>query len=162
LKNKEKKTLLIIGTGTIGYEVIERAVLLANIPFISAMMSPFFDWGEIIFHKKTPLEENEGRIEHLLMVGDGVKAKLCVDPDRVEDFIRIMGITPSYTLDKALNKADVIIDATPFASKNKKLFYDFFSDSRKIFIAQGSEFRKGNEFGDIFIGGIKAATVRRI
>ncbi len=142
---KEKKTLLVIGTGTIGYELIRRLILAA-----AYSNHPYFSWEEIIIHKQTPLKENVARINHLfnLPYANRPLLKLCADPEKVEQF-KLLGMSPHYTLPEALARADVVFDVTPFGLANRTKYYEQLSTENqdKVFVAQGSEYKKKKKFG---------------
>ncbi len=147
MKNENKRVILIRGTGTVGYELIKRLILFAG------SGHPYFKWDEIIINKKNPLAENVPRIKNLFdLVGGRVEIKLCVDKEKAQDF-KDIGLVPAYSVEEAIQRADVIFDITPHGGLNKPL-YESFLPSDKIFVAEGSEFNKKKKFGPIFIGGI--------
>ncbi|MDO8494972.1 MAG: hypothetical protein Q7S32_00395 [bacterium] len=140
------KTILVIGTGTIGYELIRRLAWAANYSD-----HPYFDWKEIIFHKNQPLQANLPRIKRLLQQGDAVaKISLAVDADKRKEF-EALGYTPTYTLDEALGKADLVFDATGKGLANKHHYLQY---QDKVFVGQGSDFKKDKKFGLLLVGGI--------
>ena len=113
----------VVGTGTIGEPLI----------------GLFTDFGdrlgidEVTFHKRTPLEHDRSRINHLIARG----AKLATDADRKADF-ESMGHTVSYGAEQALERATVVIDCTPVGNKMKEQYYSSLQGP-KGFLAQGSE-----------------------
>lgn len=147
---KTRKKIFIQGTGTVGYPFIERLILLKQLDH------PYFDWEEIIFSKDKPLTENIPRINRLFETAtkSGAKLSLCVSKDKFRQFKEV-GYRPIYFTGEAIEIADVVFDATPAGGQNKVEFYDkFAADRNKIFVAEGSEFKKKKQFGEIFIGGI--------
>lgn len=128
------KTVLIIGTGTIGEPLIG----------LFCTHAKDFGIGEVIFHKRTPLKTDRSKVSSLLKRG----AKLAVDMGSKSAF-RELGIEPTYTFTQAMDKADVVIDCTPCGNKNKELWYRSYENNTKGFIAQGSEkgFGKPYAFG---------------
>ena len=131
-----KRTVLVVGTGTIGEPLIG---LLCD-------FSDELGIGNVLFHKRTPLSYERSKVNSLIDRG----AKLVVDETVIKEFAAL-GHRVSFTTTNALELADVVIDCTPAGNENKKLFYEEFSkNSDKVFIAQGSE--KG--FGIPFAHGI--------
>ena len=134
-----KRTVLVVGTGTIGEPLIG---LLCD-------FSDELGIGNVLFHKRTPLSYERSKVNSLIDRG----AKLVVDESVIEEFADL-GHRVNFTTTNALELADVVIDCTPAGNENKKLFYEEFSkNSDKVFIAQGSE--KG--FGIPFAHGINDA-----
>lgn len=131
------KTVLVIGTGTIGEPLIG---LLADIRHDVGI-------DEVIFNKHTPLIDDRTKVIYLMRRG----AKLAVDEEKVPKF-RELGMEPSYTKLEALDKADVVIDCTPkgFGMENKREYYRKFEHNTLGFIAQGSEFG----FGKMYVHGV--------
>jgi len=117
-----QKSVLVVGTGTIGEPLI---ALLCR-------LKDKFDVGEVIFHKRTPLEYEKAKVNSLVSMG----ANLAVDKDKVEDF-KALGHNPKYTWAQALKKSKVVIDCTPAGNENKEKWYS--KHKGKLFIAQGSE-----------------------
>lgn len=154
MKNKEKKVILIRGTGTVGYEFIKRLVRA-----VRYCDHPYFKWDEIIFSKQSPLVKNIPKMRNLFRdAGNIVNLNMCVDEQRVNRFKEI-GLNPAYTTEQALRKADVIFDVTSAGGENKSLYEKFAYDKEKVFIAEGSEFNKKRKFGSIFIGGVNEEPV---
>lgn len=118
----KNKTLLIIGTGTIGEPLIG----------LFSRMKEQLGIDEVIFHKRTPLKHERPKVNSLIEMG----ASLAVDEITTEEFMAL-GHTPDYTYEEALDKSSVIIDCTPSGNVNKSTTYKKFKD--KLFIAQGSE-----------------------
>ena len=124
---KEKKVVMVIGTGTIGE------------PLIGLLSSLKLELGidEVLFHKRTPLIEERAKVNSLISKG----AKLVVDEDCVSEF-KALGHDPYLTLNHGLYESDIVIDCTPVGNRNKDLYYlglDAEMPGCKRFIAQGSE-----------------------
>ena len=133
------KTVHIVGTGTIGEPLI-------------GLFTDFSDrlgFDEVTFHKRTPLEDDRSRINHLIARG----AKLATDADRADAFEK-MGHEVSYTGAEALKRASVVIDCTPVGNKMKDQFYSLL-DGPKGFLAQGSE----EGFGKPYARGVNDAAL---
>ena len=119
------KTVLVVGTGTIGEPLIG----------LLARLKDDIGLDKVLFHKRTPLDYEVAKVNSLIDQG----AALVVNEMRVDEF-KTLGHDVSYTLHQALELANVIIDCTPEGNKNKQQFYQEYADnSDKIFIAQGSE-----------------------
>jgi len=121
------KTVLIIGTGTIGEPLIT----------LFARMRVELGVDEVIFHKRTPLYTDRSKVMELINLG----ARLCVTSGRDFKKFREIGLHPKMTLHRALTKATVVIDCTPsgIGRSNKEEYYLKFADNTAGFIAQGSE-----------------------
>jgi len=119
---KSNKTVLVVGTGTIGEPLIG----------LFSRMKSDLGIDEVIFHKRTPLKHERPKVNSL--VGSG--AKLAVDEICVKEF-EDLGHTPDYTYREAMEKADVVVDCTPSGNSNKQTTYKNYSG--KLFLAQGSE-----------------------
>lgn len=149
---KKEITVVIVGTGTVGYEVIRRLVLLTG-----SGHHYFASIANIFFHKETPREENIARIDKLgHLTSRGVIPYLCVNNDRIPAF-KAIGMNPYCSSEEALSKATVIVDATPEGAKNKKR-YDELAP-RAICIFEGSEYKKKRQLGPIYIGGINEVPI---
>lgn len=149
---QERRRILIRGTGTVGYEFIRRLCLF------TASGHPYFDWEEIIFDKRSPFEKNVPKIKQLQeLIKEGVRPRLCTRKERVDEFKQI-GLQPTYTLEEALERADVVFDATPSGGENKRL-YEMYTGDGRVFIAEGSEFKKKKQFGDIFVSGVNERAI---
>jgi glyceraldehyde-3-phosphate dehydrogenase (NAD(P)) len=133
----ENRTVLVIGTGTIGEPLIG---LLADLRDQMGI-------DEVIFHKRTPLLEDRSKVVDLIRRG----AKLAVDEGKEEDF-QTLGMTPTYTKLEAIDRAAVVIDCTPkgYGMENKREYYRNFEHNTRGFIAQGSEFG----FGVMYVHGV--------
>ena len=127
-----KKTVHIVGTGTIGEPLI-------------GLFCDFKDElgiDEVSFHKRSPLTYDRSKVKDLMKRG----AKLVVDNDKWDDFKEI-GLNPTTTTEEAIYGASVVIDCTPsgIGHKNKKQYYSKYDRPevglryKKGFIAQGSE-----------------------
>ena len=125
-----KKIVHVVGTGTIGEPLIG---LFTD--FRSRM-----GIDEVTFHKRTPLQSDKAKLDHLMARG----AKLAVDPEVRDDFEKL-GHTVSYDSDEALEQATVVIDCTPAGNENKDLYYSKLAGPRG-FLAQGSEFGFGKPY----------------
>jgi glyceraldehyde-3-phosphate dehydrogenase (NAD(P)) len=125
-----KRIVHMVGTGTIGEPLI-------------GLFTDFADRmgiDEVTFHKRTPLEFDRARINHLM----GRGAKLAVDRDRLNSFEKL-GHKVSYEADEALERAMVVIDCTPAGNQNKEDIYGKLSGP-KGFLAQGSEYGFGKPY----------------
>jgi glyceraldehyde-3-phosphate dehydrogenase (NAD(P)) len=131
-----KRTIHIVGTGTIGEPLIG---LLLNI-------CQDLEVDEITFHKNRPLLQDRAKVRSLIRRG----AKLAVEASKMTDFEKL-GMQPTYTSREALEQATVVIDCTPkgLGLKHKREWYDHMATTRG-FIAQGSEFG----FGKMYARGI--------
>lgn len=125
-----KRIVHVVGTGTIGEPLI----------------GLFTDFGdrmgidEVTFHKRTPLEFDRARINHLM----GRGARLAVDADR-KDAFESMGHQVSLDAEEALARATVVVDCTPAGNDNKEQYYSRL-EGPKGFLAQGSEFGFGKPY----------------
>ena len=134
-----KNSILVVGTGTIGEPLIG---LLAD-------FKKKLNIAEVMFHKRTPLADEVSKVKSLVKRG----AKLVCNDDKVDAF-RALGHKPKYnSFDKAIAKANVVIDCTPVGNENKEKHFKQHPD--KFFIAQGSE--KG--FGLPYAHGINDAAL---
>ena len=129
----ERKIVHIVGTGTIGE------------PLIGILCEQKSNLGidEITFHKHSPLTSDMPKIKNLVKKG----ARLSVLESRMDDF-KAIGLDPEFTMEEAVARASVVIDCTPkgHGHKNKKQFYDKYTDKVKGFIAQGSEDGFGKKY----------------
>ena len=129
----ERKIVHIVGTGTIGE------------PLIGILCEQKSNLGidEITFHKHSPLTSDMPKIKNLVKKG----ARLSVLESRMDDF-KAIGLDPEFTMEEAVGRASVVIDCTPkgHGHKNKKQFYDKYTDKVKGFIAQGSEDGFGKKY----------------
>lgn len=125
-----KKIVHIVGTGTIGEPLI-------------GLFTDFRDKmgiDEVTFHKRTPLENDRAKINHLMSRG----VKLAADED-VRDAFEKLGHPVSYEAREALERATVVIDCTPAGNENKAKHYTQLAGPRG-FLAQGSEFGFGKPY----------------
>ncbi|MGD8375883.1 MAG: hypothetical protein PVF68_07065 [Acidobacteriota bacterium] len=127
----ERKIVHIIGTGTIGEPLIG---------LLTDMREPL-GIDEITFHKRTPLVTDRSKVRDLIRRG----ARLAVDAERRQGFLDL-GIEPELETLEAIERARVIIDCTPVGNKNKENLFNRFTDGRRGFIAQGSEFGFGKPY----------------
>ena len=118
----KSKSILVVGTGTIGEPLIGLLCRLRD----------GFGIDEVIFHKRTPLVHEIAKVDSLVSMG----AKLAVDSTKKEAF-QALGHAVSYSWTQALDKASVVIDCTPAGNENKKAYYENYTG--KLFVAQGSE-----------------------
>ncbi len=125
------KTVLVVGTGTIGEPLVG---LLCN-------FKDQLGIDEVVFHKRTPLLIDRSKVVDLMRRG----GRLATDPDRVSEFEKF-GLKPALVTDEALEAARVVIDCTPSGNDNKEKWYRRFEDSTDLFIAQGSEFGFGKPY----------------
>jgi glyceraldehyde-3-phosphate dehydrogenase (NAD(P)) len=113
----------IVGTGTIGEPLI-------------GLFTDFrdrFGIDEVTFHKRTPLESDRSKLDHLMARG----ARLAADRDVRRDF-EALGHQVTYDAQDALERATVVIDCTPAGNQNKERLYRHLQGPRG-FLAQGSE-----------------------
>jgi glyceraldehyde-3-phosphate dehydrogenase (NAD(P)) len=141
---ERKRTLHVIGTGTIGEPLTG----------LLALQRERLGVDEVTFHKRTPLLTDRSKVTNLIRRG----AKLCVDEDARQGF-REIGIEPAYETHEALERASVVIDCTPsgVGQANKVKFYEKYADNTLGFIAQGSEFG----FGKMYARGINDQALER-
>ncbi len=135
-----KRTVHIVGTGTIGEPLIG----------LFSSLRKEFGVDEVTFHKRTPLHHERAKVESLIRRG----GKLVVDEDRVADFERL-GHEVSLTHDEALARATVVIDCTPVGNENKPRYEEV--DGPLVFMAQGSEYG----FGQPYARGINDEALNR-
>jgi glyceraldehyde-3-phosphate dehydrogenase (NAD(P)) len=138
---QSKRTIHVVGTGTIGEPLI--GLLLHLQEDLSV--------DEITFHKHSPRIEDRPKIKSLMRRG----AKLAVEADRLTDFEKI-GLQPTYTRAAALEQATVVVECTTdgLALQHKDDWYTNLHKT-KGFIAQGSEFG----FGKMYAYGINDDTL---
>ena len=120
------KSVLVIGTGTIGEPLIG----------LMADLRKKLGIDNVYFHKRTPLVDEIAKVNSMISKG----AKLVVDPDKVISFQQL-GHNPVLVYQEALELCDVVIDCTPAGNLAKESHYLSLSEKnkRKVFIAQGSE-----------------------
>ncbi len=124
--SKKQKNILVVGTGTIGEPLIGLLSDLRKKLGIS-----------VYFNKRTPLVDEVAKVESLIRRG----AKLVTSPAKKSKF-EALGHKVSCIYERALEKADAVIDCTPAGNENKELYYQKASelrDRKRVFIAQGSE-----------------------
>jgi len=124
----------VIGTGNVGEPLIG---LLAD-------FREQFGIDEVTFTKRSPLAHERAKVESLVRRG----AQLCVDRDVREEFIR-QGHYPTYDADEALERAQVVIDCTPTANRDKSRYLNMKGPVGFI-AAGGTEFG----FGKLFVSEI--------
>lgn len=132
-----KKTVHVVGTGTIGEPLI--GLLSEN--------KEAFGIDEVTFHKNSPRLGDSPKLNQLLRRG----ALLAANENKVKEF-RDLGVEVAYESEEAIRQATVVIDCTPsgVGIENKAQFYSKYADRVKGFIAQGSEFG----FGKMYARGI--------
>ena len=128
---KDKKGVLIVGTGTIGEPLIG----------MLARLKKKLDLGDVYFHKRTPLLDEVPKVKSLL----GQGAKLVVDNNRKKDFQSI-GLEVTGIFSEVIKNCKVVIDCTPAGLQNKDAFYQNVSPGT-LFVAQGSEKGFGTPYG---------------
>lgn len=126
-----KKSVLVIGTGTIGE------------PLVGLLLGFKAQLGldDVLFHKRTPLLTDRSKVVDLVRKG----GLLVADEDRISEFQKI-GQRVSYTLEEALEAARVVVDCTPSGNQMKDKYYRNYEESTDLFIAQGSEFGFGKPY----------------
>ena len=125
------KTVLVVGTGTIGEPLIG---LLCH---FKAQLGI----DEVLFHKRTPLLTDRSKVLNLLRRG----ARLVTDQDRIEGFQKL-DIKAEITTEDALESARVVVDCTPSGNSMKEKWYQNYEQNTDLFIAQGSEFGFGKPY----------------
>jgi hypothetical protein len=124
----------VIGTGNVGEPLIG---LLAD-------FKESFGIDEVTFTKRSPLSHERAKVENLVRRG----AQLCVHRDVWEEFVR-QGHYPTYDAAEALERAQVVIDCTPSANRNKKDYLEMRGPAGFI-AAGGTDFG----FGKLFVNAI--------
>ncbi len=121
-----KPRVHVVGTGTIGEPLL----------YLLTEQRKELGLGRISFHKRSPLVEEAGKVRKMIEAG----AVFSADEDKFPQF-KELGLDPELTHQKALLRADVIIDCTPEGNKLKEKYYFALSKKypKKGFIAQGSE-----------------------
>lgn len=133
------RSVHVIGTGNVGEPLIG---LLAD-------FREQFGIDEVTFTKRSPLGHERAKVESLVRRG----AQLCVDRDVREEFIR-QGHSPTYDADEALERAQVVIDCTPTANRDKARYLNMKGPAGFI-AAGGTEFG----FGKLFVNEINDSTL---
>ena len=118
------KKVLIVGTGTIGEPLIH----------LCTKERKDIGLGEIFFYKRSPLEEEAGKVKDMIEAG----AQLVVENKEKEKKFLELGLCPVGLFPEIAKSADVIVDCTPEGNKLKEGFYNSFPKVNG-FIAQGSE-----------------------
>tara|TARA_Y100000593_G_scaffold91984_1_gene182261 strand:+ start:556 stop:1623 length:1068 start_codon:yes stop_codon:yes gene_type:complete len=131
------KSVLVVGTGTIGEPLIGLLARLKNDLSID----------DVYFYKRTPLVDEVSKVQSLCKKG----AKLVVKDLHTADKFNVLGHKSVGLFGDLLPEMSAVIDCTPSGNDNKKLYYNNIDGKEKpIFIAQGSE--KG--FGTPYAYGI--------
>lgn len=151
---QSQKSILVVGTGTIGEPLIG---LLCDVKDQVGI-------DEVLFHKYTPptLLEDEGKdkrkdrplVRQLINRG----AKLCIKGKETKEGFEREGFKPFIVdTESAIDRASVVIDCTPkgFGHRNKREYYQHFEDNTLGFIAQGSE----TGFGKPYVYGVSDSTI---
>lgn len=149
---KNGETIVIVGTGTVGYELIRRLVLLTG-----SGHHYFAPIANIFFHKETPRKENIARIAKLQkLTSRGIIPHLCVNKENISAF-KDIGMDVYCSSEEALSEASVIVDATPAGAKNKERYDKLAPNAVCVF--EGSEYKKKRRLGPIYIGGINEVPI---
>jgi glyceraldehyde-3-phosphate dehydrogenase type II len=125
------KTVLVVGTGTIGEPLV-------------GLLSHFRDQlgiDDVVVHKRTPLLTDRSKVLDLTRRG----ARLATDADKIAEFEKI-GVPVALTTEEALAAARVVIDCTPSGNDMKEKWYRQYESDTDLFIAQGSEFGFGKPY----------------
>jgi glyceraldehyde-3-phosphate dehydrogenase type II len=130
-----KRIVHVVGTGTIGEPLIG---LLCH-------FQKELGIDEVTFSKKQALLTDRSKVVALMKKG----AKLCADDSAWKAF-KDLKMDPSYKLEEAFERAQVVIDCTPVGKQNKTQYNEKYMDNTLGFIAQGSEFG----FGKMYARGI--------
>ena len=125
------KSVLVVGTGTIGEPLIG---LLCH---FKAQLGI----DEILFHKRTPLLTDRSKVQNLLHRG----ARLVTDKDRIQGFEQL-GLKVQHTTEDAMDEARIVVDCTPSGNAMKEAWYSRYEESTDLFVAQGSEFGFGKQY----------------
>ena len=125
------KTVLVVGTGTIGEPLIG---LLCH---FKAQLGI----DEVMFHKRTPLMTDRSKVQNLLRRG----ARLVTDKEQVPGFQKL-GLKADVVTEEALETSRVVVDCTPSGNAMKEKWYKKFEGNTDLFIAQGSEFGFGKPY----------------
>jgi glyceraldehyde-3-phosphate dehydrogenase (NAD(P)) len=126
------KTILVMGTGTIGEPLIG----------LLARHKSDLGFSDVLFHKRTPTPEDTPKIRRLIEGG----AKLVTEASAMADFDKLMGLKSEITAEQALERADVVMDCTPAGNDNKEKIYKKYDNGKRGFTAQGSEKGFGKRF----------------
>ena len=110
------KTVLVVGTGTIGEPLIG----------LLARLKDDIGLDKVLFHKRTPLDYEVAKVNSLVDQG----AALVVNEMRVDEF-KALGHDVSYTLQQALELANVIIDCTPEGNKKAGEFVEHLRAAKR-------------------------------
>ncbi|MGD9547642.1 MAG: hypothetical protein AB7V45_08860 [Candidatus Krumholzibacteriia bacterium] len=125
------KTVLVVGTGTIGEP------LIGLLTHFKAQLGI----DEVLFHKRTPLMTDRSKVQNLLRRG----ARLVTDKEQVDGFKKL-GIKAEMVTEEALEVSKVVVDCTPSGNAMKERWYKNYEDNIDLFIAQGSEFGFGKPY----------------
>jgi len=125
----------IVGTGTIGEPLIGLIIEATKLLGLNIVVS---------FHKATVSE----KAKILALIGRG--AEFASSKEDWQVFKDYLELSPHLSRSDALNRANVIIDCTPYGNKIKDELYCYLNDGKRRFAAQGSE----DGFGIKFASGI--------
>lgn len=125
------KTVLVVGTGTIGEPLIG---LLCH---FKAQLGI----DDVLFHKRTPLLNDRAKVLNLLRRG----ARLVTDAESVAGFEQL-GLRVDAETEAALGAARVVVDCTPSGREMKERWYERHEDDTDLFIAQGNQFGFGRPY----------------
>ena len=106
--DKNKKIVLVVGTGTIGEPLIGLLAVLKN----------RLNIDEVMFYKRTPLIDEVAKVNSLCQKG----AKLVVSDSQIALKFEELGHKVSMNFREALEIADVVIDCTPAGNVNKEKY----------------------------------------
>jgi len=123
-----KKSVLVVGTGTIGEPLVG----------LLATLRKRLGIENVYFHKRTPLIDEVGKVNSMCRKG----AKLVATDLACAEKFNVYGNHAKDLLDSVFNKVDVVIDCTPAGNQNKDENYlglDAAYSGRILFVAQGSE-----------------------
>src|SRR6266436_5397935 len=111
-----KRTLHVVGTGTIGEPLLG---LLLHTQRALAI-------DEITFPKHSPRLMDRAKITNLIRRG----ARLAVDPEKLTDFEKL-GLQPAYTTEEALTQATLVIDCASdgLGLAHKRDWYEYLPNA---------------------------------
>ena len=125
------KTVLVVGTGTIGEPLI--AMLSRSRAALGV--------DRVLFHKHSALKGDRSKVHALQATG----AELVVHAEKWQTFVELQ-MQPAMTFTDALEASAVVIDCTPIGNKMKQDMYLQYACPERLFIAQGSEYGFGHMY----------------
>jgi len=125
------KTVLVVGTGTIGEPLI--AMLSRSRQALGI--------DRVLFHKHSALKTDRSKVHALQSTG----AELVVHAEKWKDFVALR-MNPVMSFTDALEQCAVVIDCTPIGNKMKEEVYLKYASPDRLFIAQGSEYGFGHMY----------------